>query len=117
MINKLIRIVSCLIILFGIIHIGFASPFYADTDTLWFVGAGMAIIFAGLLNFIAIDRGGSRFSITIAVITNAMNCAGFCFALPILNQPQVYVGIIIFIITTVGFLIGLIKHSKKQGSR
>jgi len=114
MITKLIRILSCLIILLGIIHIGFAFPLQADTYTLWFVGAGMAIIFAGLLNLVAIDRGGSRFTKTIAVVTNAMNCLGFCFALPILNQPQVYVGIIIFLITTVSFLIGLIKQEQKQ---
>jgi hypothetical protein len=34
----------------------------------------------------------------------------FCFALRILNEPQVYVAIIIFLITTVAFLIQLIRH-------
>ena len=81
-----------------------------NTDTLWFVGAGMAIIFAGLLNVIAIDRGGSKFSKAMAVIVNAFNCAMFSFALPILNEPQVYVGITIFLITTVAFLIELTRH-------
>lgn len=81
-----------------------------NTDTLWFVGAGMAIIFAGLLNLVAIDRGGSKFTKSIAVIVNAFNGIGFCFALPILNQPQVYVGIIIFLITTIVFIVELIKH-------
>jgi hypothetical protein len=81
-----------------------------NTDTLWFVGAGMAIIFAGLLNLIAIDRGGSKFTKSVAVFTNAFNGIGFCFALPILNQPQVYVGIIIFLITTVAFIVELIRH-------
>ncbi len=81
-----------------------------NTDTLWFVGAGMSIIFAGLLNLVAIDRGGSKFTKGIAVITNAFNCAMFCFALRILNEPQVYVAIIIFLITTVAFLIQLIRH-------
>jgi hypothetical protein len=75
-----------------------------NTETLWFVGAGMAIIFSGLLNLVAIDRGGSKFTKAIAVIVNAFNCAMFCFALPILNQPQVYVGITIFLITSIAFL-------------
>ena len=88
--NKLIVIVSAFIILLGVIHIGFAFPLYMNTYTFWFIGAGMAIILAGLLNFVAIDRGGSRFTKTIAIIVNAINCAGFCFSLPILNQPQVY---------------------------
>ncbi len=86
-----------------------------NTDTLWFVGAGMSIIFAGLLNLVAIDRGGSKFTKGIAVITNAFNCAMFCFALPILNEPQVYVAITVFLIATVAFLIQLIRHkSMKQ---
>ena len=60
--HRLIKIVSSIIILLGIVHIFFAFPLRMNTDTLWFVGAGMAIIFAGLLNLVAIDRGGSKFS-------------------------------------------------------
>lgn len=108
--HSLIKIVSCIIIVLGIVHISFAFPLHMNTDTLWFVGAGMAIIFAGLLNLVAIDRGGSKFTKGIAVITNAANCAMFCFALPILNEPQVYVGITIFLITTVAFIIEVTRH-------
>lgn len=111
-----IRIVSLLIILLGSIHISFAFPLQANTNTLWFVGAGMAIVFAGLLNLVAIDRRGSKFTKTIATITNAFNCAGFCIALPILNQSQVYVGITIFAITTICFIIALVKHSHNNAS-
>ncbi len=84
-----------------------------NTVTLWFVGAGMAIIFAGLLNLVAIDRGGSKFKKAIAIITNAFNCAMFCFALPILNEPQVYVGIVIFLISTSAFIYSLIMDKAK----
>jgi hypothetical protein len=89
-----------------------------NTDTLWFIGAGMAIIFAGLLNLVAIDRGGSKFTKAIAIVTNAFNCAMFCFALLILNEPQVYIGIVIFLITTFVFIIEFSrKKSKKQIER
>ena len=54
---------------------------HINTDTLWFVGAGMAIIFGWLLNFVAIDRGGSKFTKAIAVVTNAFNCNMFCIVL------------------------------------
>jgi len=81
-----------------------------NTDTLWFVGSGMAIIFAGLLNFVAMHRGGSKFTKWIAVMTNGINCAMFCFALPILNEPQVYVGITIFLVATVAFLLEIIRY-------
>jgi hypothetical protein len=33
-----------------------------NTGTLWFVGSGMAIIFTGLLNLVAINKGGSKFT-------------------------------------------------------
>jgi len=109
-VHSIIKIVSYIIILLGIVHISFAFPLHMNTDTLWFVGAGMAIIFAGLLNLVAIHNGGSKFTKAIAVIINALNCAMFCFALPILNEPQVYAGIAIFLITTVAFIVVLIKH-------
>ena len=107
--DRLIRIVSFLIILLGIVHVGFGFPIYMNTDTLWFVGSGMAIVFGGLVNLVAIDRGGSKFTKAIAVFTNASICALFCFALPILNEPQVYIGIIIFLIPTIAFSIDLAK--------
>jgi hypothetical protein len=108
-----IKIVSCIIIFLGIVHISFAFPLHMNTDTLWFVGAGMAIIFSGLLNFVAMDRGGSKFTNAIAIIVNAFNCVMFCFALPILNQPQVYVGITTFLITTIAFIIALTRHTSR----
>lgn len=95
------------------VHIGFAFPLHMNIDTLWFVGAGMAIIFAGLLNLVAIDKGGSKFTKAVAIIVNAFNCVMFCFALPILNEPQVYVGITIFLITTVAFIFDYARNTTK----
>jgi hypothetical protein len=83
-----------------------------NTETLWFVGAGMAIIFSGLLNFVALDRGGSKFTNVIALIVNAFNCGMFCFALPILREPQVYLGIAIFLLTSIAFVIEVIRRPK-----
>lgn len=103
--HNLIKIASCVIILLGMVHISFAFPLHMNTGTLWFVGAGMAIIFAGLLNLVAINSSVSTFTKWIAVITNAFNCTMFCFAIPILGEPQVYLGIFIFLLTTVGFII------------
>jgi hypothetical protein len=76
-VHNLIKIVSYVIILLGVVHISFAFPLHMNTDTLWFVGAGMAIIFAGLLNLVAIDGGGSKFTKSVAVIVNAFNCTLF----------------------------------------
>lgn len=111
--HSLIKIVSYIIILLGIVHISFAFPLHMNTDTLWFVGAGMAIIFAGLLNLVALDRNGSKFTKSTAVVVNALNCTMFCCALPILNEPQVYVGIAIFLITTVAFIFDIVRNISK----
>ena len=108
--HSLIRTISIIIILLGVVHISFAFPVYMNTDTLWFIGAGMAIIFSGLLNLIAIDRGGSKFTKWVAVVVNVFNFGMFCFALPILNEPQVYVGITIFLLSTIAFFAELVKH-------
>jgi hypothetical protein len=111
--HSLIKIVSCIIILLGITHCSFAFPLHMNQATLWFVGAGMSIIFSGLLNLVAIDRNGSKFTKAIALIVNIFNCIMFCFALPILNEPQVYVGITIFLVSSIAFLIDLIRPSIK----
>ena len=111
--HSLIKIVSVLIILLGIAHISFAFPLYMNTDTLWFVGAGMAIIFTGLLNLVAINKGGSKFGKLVAVVVNAFNCGMFCFALLILNEPQVYIGIAVSFVATICFLITLLKSKHK----
>lgn len=71
----------------------------------------MAVIFAGLLNFVAVDRGGSAFTKVVAIITNAPNCVMFCLALPILNEPQVYVGVGVFLITTIAFFVDFLHRT------
>ena len=111
--HSLIKIVSVLVILLGIAHISFAFPLYMNADTLWFVGAGMAIIFTGLLNLVAINKGGSKFGKLVAVVVNAFNCGMFCFALLILNEPQVYIGIAVSFVATICFLITLLKSKHK----
>ncbi|MBS1629526.1 MAG: hypothetical protein JST27_05665 [Bacteroidetes bacterium] len=70
----------------------------------------MAIIFAGLLNFVAIDRGGSRFTLLVGMLVNGLVCTLFCWALFILNEPQVYVGIAITLAATLAFFV---KYSTK----
>lgn len=110
--RKLIQVIAVVIILLGVLHMYFAFPIQLNTDTLWFVGTGMGIIFAGLLNLVAIHGGGSIFTYTVAIITNFIACALFGFALVVLREPQVYFGVAIFLLSAVVFLIVLFKHKK-----
>src|SRR6188474_2677431 len=107
--KTIIKVISAVLILFGLFHISRCFPFHMNTDDLWFIGTGIAIIFAGLLNLLAIDRGGSKFTKIVAVTVNAFNFAMSCFALQMLDNAQVYVGITIFAITTICFSILLFK--------
>ncbi|RYZ56520.1 MAG: hypothetical protein EOP49_00015 [Sphingobacteriales bacterium] len=106
------KIISSLIIALGSMHVLFAFPLHANTETLWFVGAGLAIILAGLLNFVALDRHGSSFTMWVAIVVNATMCALFFYAVRILNEPQVYVGVAVFLIATAAFAGQLVQ--KKQ---
>jgi hypothetical protein len=90
-------------VLLGLVHLAFAFPIVLDTYTLWFIGSGMAIIFSGLLNLVAVDKEITRFTKAVATITNACVCLLFALALVILNQPQVYIGIALFLFTTIAF--------------
>jgi hypothetical protein len=112
-----IKIVSVAIILLGLIHTYFAFfCHYMDVDNLWFLGAGFAVIFAGLLNFVAINRGWAKFTLIIAFIGNAIMCAMFFYAIPILNDPQVYIGVTLFSIATILTLLHLLKHRVKSAN-
>lgn len=106
---RVIKVVSGIIILLGLMHIWLAFPLHMNTETLWFVGSGMTIIIAGLLNFTALDRGGSKLTFAIAILVNALCCGLFIFALAIINEPQIYLGILEFLITTIAFVLLSIK--------
>src|ERR1044071_2094449 len=96
-----IKIASSLVIALGLIHTYIALFCrYMDSNALWFFGAGFAIIFAGLVNFMALDGGGSRFRTGAALGANALLLGMFCYAIPILNNSQVYIGIVLFLVTT-----------------
>ena len=101
---KIIKISSVFIILLGIVHVSFALPFQLTEDTLWFVGSGFAVLFSGLLNLVAIDRGGSVFTKIIAAIVNAVNTVLFFAALKIIGEPQVYLGIALSSVATFSFI-------------
>lgn len=101
------------IILLGLVHSYFAFFCrYMDIDTLWFLGSGFAIIFAGLLNIVAIDRGGSKATNLIALGTNLLMCIMFCFALPLIHGPQVYIGITIFLLPAIAFFVRIKSGGK-----
>jgi hypothetical protein len=96
--KQLHQVVSWLIILLGIIHLAFASCYGAiNEDMLWFSGSGLAIVFAGFINLIR-SASDLRIVYIIAAITNAITFILFAAVAFIMPQPQVYAGVILFLI-------------------
>lgn len=80
----------------GLIHISFAYPFQNfGKGMLWFIGSGIAIILAGFINLLHAYLN-ERKSKIISIVTNGSFAILFCFAVTVLNEIQVYFGIILF---------------------
>jgi len=98
------KITACSAILLGIIHQTFAFGASKFTEnTLWFIGSGFAIIFAGFLN-VALIKTYPQDSLlrTLCIIANLTTTILFVVALlTVLPEPQVFVGIGIFALLTV----------------
>lgn len=105
------KLVSVALILLGLIHTYFAFFCnYMDIDNLWFLGAGFAVIFVGLLNIVAMDRGGSKFSATVALVVNATMCAMFVYGLSILRSAQIYLGLGLFALATILAVLNFLRY-------
>ncbi len=96
MFSKTQTILSYIIILLGMVHIIFVFPIEQfKTNTLWFLGTGVAIIFSGLINLIAI-KFPEKFITNICILINFIMMFLFLISLLALQEPQVFVGAILF---------------------
>ncbi|MBA3320966.1 MAG: hypothetical protein H0T45_05905 [Pyrinomonadaceae bacterium] len=98
MLNKIHLISAWLLVALGLIHIGFTPFAYRQFthNALWFVGAGLALVFAGFLNVAAARIAGQDKVVhRLCLIANASVFALFCVALSLLREPQVFVGLLL----------------------
>lgn len=98
------KIITGLIIALGSLHILFTFHDYDSFSlrALWFASAGVAIILAGFLNLILLrDVGKDRVVWVICLLTNLFFAVLFAVALSLLNQPQVFLGIALFVVAIV----------------
>jgi hypothetical protein len=99
--SKFHSIISYSLILFGIIHLYFTSCLVAfDEYALWFIGAGIAIIFAGFINLIR-AKSSEKIVFIICLITNFIMASLFVVALFAMHKPQVYLGIVLSVIALI----------------
>jgi hypothetical protein len=97
-------IAAILIVVLGLLHVGFTFVQYEGLsfDAVWFLGTGVAIILAGFLNIAMLrDRGRDTLVWAMTLLANLFFLIGFALASFMMRQPQVYVGAVLFGITTI----------------
>ncbi len=103
-VNRAAFLLAVAVVLLGCGHVALGAPVLLKgaPDALWFTGAGLAFVLAGLLNLLGL-RAPRFDSVTRAVLfgANALMTAYFAFALTLLPQPQVGVGAALFAALTV----------------
>jgi MFS-type transporter involved in bile tolerance (Atg22 family) len=107
MLKTIHTICTYLIIGLGVLHLLFTFHDY-DAFTLralWFASAGFAIMFAGFLNLI-LSRLARKETLvrTLCVIANVICASLFGAALWLMQQPQVFIGVLLFTVATIAAL-------------
>jgi hypothetical protein len=105
-----LRITSFIIVLIGLVHLFMGLPFKMNEESLWFAGSGLAVLFSGFVNIIALEKNSSSLSRGVAFAGNVVNSLMFYFACIIFKEPQVYFGFTIYLLATVGFSIIFFKR-------
>jgi asparagine N-glycosylation enzyme membrane subunit Stt3 len=97
-------VASILIVALGLLHCGFTFANYhgLSYEAIWFLGTGVAIILAGFINIAMLrDQGRDAVIWTMALVTNVFFLLGFIAASYMMRQPQVFVGAVLFLATTI----------------
>lgn len=98
------KIITGLMIALGSLHILFTFYDYDEFSlrALWFASAGVAIILAGFLNIVLLrDAGKDKVVWFLCILTNIIFAVMFSAVLFLMQQPQVFVGVALFLIATI----------------
>jgi len=96
-----------LIIALGVLHLLFTFHDYDEFTlrALWFASAGFAIMFAGFLNLIALRLARREALVRwLCIIANLICASLFVAALWLMQQPQVFVGVLLFAVAAIASL-------------
>jgi hypothetical protein len=112
MIKSVHWVLAGAMVLLGVAHSFIA--FYCrepDADMLWFLGAGIAIILAGLFNalFLLVNAAAVK---VMTLVVNTLMAGLFIFALTVLSGAQVYAGISLFVVAAILILLDPRRKSR-----
>ena len=106
-------VVTAAILLLGAVHTGMG--FYCmefNQNALWFIGSGVAIVFAGLFNALLVISP-SRAVRAFAIAVNATVLGLFVLAMQVISGAHVYAALALFLLATV---LAVIKPTEKRSS-
>ena len=92
------KISTGLMIALGSLHVLFTFHDYDEFSlrALWFASAGVAIILAGFLNVVLLrDVGRDKVVWLLCLLANIIFAVMFVAALFLLQQPQVFIGVVL----------------------
>lgn len=98
MLRRVYQISTYLAVALGVVHLCFTPFAYSSFthNTLWFFGAGMAIVYAGLLNLARLAHPEANALRVLCLIANVATTLMFAVALSVMPEPQVMVGLALF---------------------
>jgi asparagine N-glycosylation enzyme membrane subunit Stt3 len=105
--KKLYKILSYLLILLGVIHIAF-TPVFVSTFSpaaVWFVAGGLALVFLGLLNLIAI-QAAKRLTFSTCLIANLIGIVYGILIVIAVTEPHAFAALVLIILVTLGSVNG-----------
>ena len=108
--NRVRILAGWVAVMLGLVHVATTPINYKSfsLSALWFIGAGLAIVFAGFLNLLAQPSGtAARIQRSLAPIANLAMFGLFVATwFLLLRQPQVLIGAAIFALLLVVSVFG-----------
>jgi len=97
--RRIVAVLSAgtIILALGHLAIGAASFDRLSFQALWFMGSGVAIMLGGMINLLALFADHRRAGRLLLLAANLAMAAFFGLALPLLPQPQVIAGLLLFL--------------------
>lgn len=108
MLKLLSKIAAYLMIALGVIHLSFTPFAYSrfTDNTIWFMGAGLALIFAGFLNIVWVRNiGKDRAIYVLCLIANIILLSFFALAAFVIPSPPPFIGVTLFLFETIAAIV------------
>lgn len=112
------KVIAYLLMLLGVIHTALTPMFYKSFSlrAVWFAGAGLALIYLGLLN-IATEQVNQPRIFTICIAANLIGIAFGVLIIFVLPEIQAIIALVLFLAITISSVyirLGLkVEASKK----